>query len=227
MNDKVYSKVNGKGSNALNQNLLILERILRVAGVKNDAALARLLNIQPQNIASWKKTGIPDKWIVKISKDFGCSVNFLLHGDAEPEETKEENGAIRADNAVVGKEAKIGLGEAVDLLAQIIQAGKEPVIQALYCTLSALSDAVESANSLENLSRLNQDLRQENAQLRDRLDSSKIEQLEQRIENIEKLYQEQLSKKTNERREIMHKLGTILGFNNSDSEKTSQQITKR
>ncbi|WP_291302816.1 S24 family peptidase [Desulfovibrio sp. MES5] len=57
-------------------------RVLEAAGVKTDADLARILDIQPPSIAGAKKRGsIPKAWLEKISAMFGVSIDWLVHGD--------------------------------------------------------------------------------------------------------------------------------------------------
>ncbi len=216
MNDKVEGKVEGKDKNALNQNIRILERLKRVAGVNTDAALAEILGIKPQNITQAKQRGIPNPWIIRISKQFKCDINELLSKKDDgycdtQNDGRDDQGGVKDLGANYGRP---GLGEAVDLLAEIIQSGETPIIQALHSNLVAFRDAVQSTGSLARLQRENRELKEQNAHLQARLDHSKTENLERRLETIERLYLDQLKKgDTKERREIMVELGHILGYN--------------
>jgi len=80
MNEKVKGKVEGNDEDAINQNLPVIERLKRLVGANSDADLARYLGRKPQNIVAAKKKGVPDAWLVKASKDFGTTVNEILHG---------------------------------------------------------------------------------------------------------------------------------------------------
>lgn len=58
------------------------QRIMEAAGVKTDAELARILEIQPPSITGAKKRrSIPMGWYEKISSTFGTDLNWLLYGD--------------------------------------------------------------------------------------------------------------------------------------------------
>ena len=82
MDDQIKGVVNGKGDDANNRrNLEILSRIQSVSGIYTDKALADLLGVKPQNVTQAKKRGIPQRWIVDVSKMFNCTVNYLLYGD--------------------------------------------------------------------------------------------------------------------------------------------------
>jgi hypothetical protein len=65
-----------------------VERMIRVAGLKNVSELARELDITPQALSNFKKKGeIPADLVIKFALKFKVSVDSLLSGEASPAST--------------------------------------------------------------------------------------------------------------------------------------------
>lgn len=84
-----------------------LARLKRAAGVGTDTAFAARLGITQGGISSAKKRGrLPDKWFVKISKECGVPLDWLITGResdaaAEPAGQSPARHAARAREVIV------------------------------------------------------------------------------------------------------------------------------
>ena len=59
----------------------ILDRIIAVKKLKNDAALARTLNIKPAIISNWRTRGtIPYDTLLTLSQQDGITLDYLING---------------------------------------------------------------------------------------------------------------------------------------------------
>jgi hypothetical protein len=221
MDDKVQGKVQGIDENALNQNQEILDRLKRAAGVSTDAALAKILGLKPQNVTQAKRRGVPNPWIVQISKQFNCDINKLLNLRQEYTCGLDVHRATIGEDQ--GKYGKPDLGQAVNLLADIMNSGDTSIIQALHSNLVAFRDAVMMTGNQVQLERENAELKEEVKRLRRRIERSAIDRLEQRMERIERLYHEQMKHSgKHERRGIMAELGSILGYQETSDDGNSR-----
>jgi len=72
----------------------IIKRIRIATGVKNQEALARLLEVAPSVISTYKKKGhVPDSWIRWLEKTQGINPDYVLKGEGEPK-LSNWNGSI-------------------------------------------------------------------------------------------------------------------------------------
>ncbi len=63
----------------------VLKRIADVAGVKSDAALARVLSVSHQALSNWRLRGtVPYEAIVRFAETHGCALDYLLLGRGGP-----------------------------------------------------------------------------------------------------------------------------------------------
>ena len=201
----------------LKKNLHILEQLRSVAGVKTNTALANILGIKPQNITQAKHKGIPGSWIIQISKQFNIDINQLL---ASGYGTKGSESDKMPYELPIHVTTMPGLGEAVDLLAEIINSGNTSIINILHSNLVALREVVQLTSSFAKLKRENCDLKDKNARLKDELENSKIDGLERRLEKIENIYlNHRETDSCPERRGVMLQLGQALGYNQDLSKK--------
>lgn len=60
----------------------ILDRMLRVAGLKRDAQLAALLGVSPQAISqARKKDRVPESWLIRMASRYRLPIEWLLTGE--------------------------------------------------------------------------------------------------------------------------------------------------
>jgi len=70
-----------------------MERIFIATGAKNDAALAKILDIRPPSVASAKKRQqLPGMWIEKIAEEYGVSAHWLLFGARDDSTVIDDSG---------------------------------------------------------------------------------------------------------------------------------------
>ncbi|WP_200627683.1 helix-turn-helix domain-containing protein [Pseudomonas sp. LAM2023] len=63
----------------------VLTRLKLLTGAKTDAELSRKLSISPQTLSSWKvRDSIPYSLCVDLARQHGCSLDWLLLGEAAP-----------------------------------------------------------------------------------------------------------------------------------------------
>ncbi len=155
MDDKVNGKVKGNDDSALNRNIDIISRMKEVIGATTNADIARYANLKAQNVAAWKNQGVPDKWIVKISKEFGVSVNYILYGNDDVtyrtetpghhnmKETSGEYGPNKFGE--MNEEEWEILGKAYKIITSQ-SAYKSPLVQCINAFYEALSGRQEIEN---------------------------------------------------------------------------------
>ncbi len=62
----------------------IIDKMRWAGKLKNDSAVARVLSVTPQALSNYKKRGeMPTDLVLKFSKLFGLSVDWLIHGVGE------------------------------------------------------------------------------------------------------------------------------------------------
>lgn len=77
----------------------ILDKIIGIKGLKNDAALARQFKVKSNTVTNWRKrNSVPYDYIVPLCEEEGWSLNWLLTGQIETKyiETDQEKGHIAA-----------------------------------------------------------------------------------------------------------------------------------
>lgn len=85
------------------------QRIMEASGVKTDAELARILEIQPPSITGAKKRrSIPMGWYEKISSTFGTDLNWLLYGDSAVRRTTAQSAVADVGGSVAKLAALAG-----------------------------------------------------------------------------------------------------------------------
>jgi hypothetical protein len=68
----------------------VFARLYELSGVKNDAGLAKVLNVTPQAIANTRKrNGIPYEKICSYAEEHGFSVDYILLGIDQTAETNK------------------------------------------------------------------------------------------------------------------------------------------
>ena len=155
MDDMVNSKVKGSGDDALNRNIEIISRIKEVIGATTNADIARYANLKAQNIAAWKTQGVPDKWIVKISKDYGVSVSFILYGDDSLNEGTETSIGrnLNEKDSIYGPKSDEIDEEEWEVLgrAHKIIASQSEYKSTLIQCINAFYEAISSRQEIETL----------------------------------------------------------------------------
>jgi phage repressor protein C with HTH and peptisase S24 domain len=51
--------------------------------IKNQADMARLMNVLEQNLTNWKRRGVPKDVIVQLQNDWGLNINWVRTGDGD------------------------------------------------------------------------------------------------------------------------------------------------
>lgn len=70
----------------------VLLRLMSLFNVDNDSELARVLNVNRQTLASWRKRdSVPYSICINIAEDRGVSLDWLLTGKGEEEVSKVES----------------------------------------------------------------------------------------------------------------------------------------
>ncbi|CAH6119447.1 MULTISPECIES: helix-turn-helix transcriptional regulator [Enterobacteriaceae] len=69
----------------------VLLRLMSLFNVDNDSELARVLNVNRQTLASWRKRdSVPYSICINIAEERGVSLDWLLTGKGEEEVSKVE-----------------------------------------------------------------------------------------------------------------------------------------
>jgi plasmid maintenance system antidote protein VapI len=62
----------------------LIERMRWAGKLKNDSAVARVLDVTPQALSNYKKRGtVPTDLVLKFAKIFGLSVDWLINGTGD------------------------------------------------------------------------------------------------------------------------------------------------
>lgn len=70
----------------------VLLRLMSLFNVDNDSELARVLNVNRQTLASWRKRdSVPYSICINIAEERGVSLDWLLTGKGEEEVSKVES----------------------------------------------------------------------------------------------------------------------------------------
>lgn len=70
----------------------VLLRLMSLFNVDNDSELARVLNVNRQTLASWRKRdSVPYSICINIAEERGVSLDWLLTGKGEEEVSKGES----------------------------------------------------------------------------------------------------------------------------------------
>ena len=118
-----------------------MERIFIATGAKNDAALAKILDIRPPSVASAKKRQqLPGMWIEKIAEEYGVSAHWLLFGARDDSTVIDDSGTanhLTLEAKVVELEGKNTALEAENAGLKEVRAAKDELLQAKEETLAA------------------------------------------------------------------------------------------
>jgi hypothetical protein len=209
----VQGMVQGIDPKKLSTNTEIIDRLKKAIGAETDRDLAKFLNVKPQNITTAKRRRIPEKWIVTVGNITGYPISYFLSGDlTEQQAPNLSDNKILEESTIFSKHSP-GLGETVDILAEILRSGDAPIIQALHSNLLAFREAVQSTVNVAKLQEENQRLKEENARLNARLESLNYKEISERLENIQRLYRDNLDTDGPDKRKVIFELGKILGLN--------------
>jgi len=125
--------------------------------------LAKRIGISLSSIQKHEAgSGISKRLLEKYVKFYGCDRNWLLTGIGEPyiKKDREENNIPQLRKSV--EEYKIGtprLGQAVDMLATILESGNDALIHSLISHLAASKEAVnQMKNQNQQISNLMSEL---------------------------------------------------------------------
>ncbi len=76
----------------------ILDKIIEFKGLKNDTALAKLLNVKPTTVSNWRKRStVPYDLIVSLCEEEGLSLNWLLTGQVATKHAGTEEKSRKKD----------------------------------------------------------------------------------------------------------------------------------
>ncbi|GCU11577.1 TPA: phage repressor protein [Klebsiella pneumoniae] len=75
----------------------VLLRLMSLFNVDNDSELARVLNVNRQTLASWRKRdSVPYSICINIAEERGVSLDWLLTGKGEEEEVSKVESATQS-----------------------------------------------------------------------------------------------------------------------------------
>jgi hypothetical protein len=113
-----------------------LDRLCQAANVSTYAALAEILSVSPQSVSDAKRKGrVPNAWVIKISYNYGVSLDWLLYG-REPIHSDQKEIEIKL------AEEEVLCSNCIKLLQQLLQA-KEREIELLNKN-SVLKDEIHT-----------------------------------------------------------------------------------
>ncbi len=133
----------------------ITERMKMVGKLKNDSAVARVLDVTPQALSNYKKRGrMPMSLVHKFATIHGLSMDWLLTGEGEPYKPGMEGYPVAGEEtALYGKEE---LSKAtsfthlspdeiiyVGKLLKILRGPNKSTVTALKCSIDAFLKATE------------------------------------------------------------------------------------
>lgn len=76
----------------------ILDDIIEMKGLKNDAALAKQFGVKPNTVTNWRtRNSIPYDYIVSLCEEEGWSLNWLLTGQTATKQIGIENKSQKKD----------------------------------------------------------------------------------------------------------------------------------
>jgi hypothetical protein len=125
--------------------------------LKNDSAIARVLDVTPQALSNYKKRGrMPMNLVLKFATKYGLSMDWLLTGQGEPSMAGIEEGAwpmAAEDVPPYGKEAlkkiesfaKLSPDEIIYVgkLLKVMRGPNKSTVAAIKCSIDAFLKATE------------------------------------------------------------------------------------
>jgi hypothetical protein len=107
----------------------VIERMKRIARLKNYSSVARSLDVTPQALSNYKKRGkIPSHLVIKFAMMHGLSIDWLLTGEGNSyKEGMEEGSAFfnaREDEREYGKKINKSMDFVILTSDEMIYVGK-------------------------------------------------------------------------------------------------------
>lgn len=81
--------------------LRLMKVAFEVKGLDGPSEVAKFWELVAQNVTNWGTRGVPKEFAIRAQEDFGCDVNWLLHGTGS--EIPEVESAYAKPNGTVGK----------------------------------------------------------------------------------------------------------------------------
>lgn len=132
----------------------VIERMRWAGKLKNDSAVARVLDITPQALSNYKKRGeMPSDLMLKFSNIFGLSVDWMISGEGEvyrpdksdglraaEESSRYMTGRKQIDLKTMSPEEMIYVGK----LLKVLRSSDKINSNAVKCTIDSFLMATEA-----------------------------------------------------------------------------------
>jgi hypothetical protein len=101
--------VNKKNKKSMNDNLQVLERVMKAMGAKNEADLASKLGIHRGNISNYKKLGFSKKQLRIISEKTNPPLSFFEYGIMPEKKPDDVSGILNAIKFIMQTQTQINI----------------------------------------------------------------------------------------------------------------------